>query len=120
MDVFREGYFKLLALMEIKLKGDKEVSWCVVNGIIADVQEMERAREGMAILLNDVWHSVMIDFGCGRFRILWIKLKFVWGRGYSPSERDDEERDRFCNDMDRIVDRVKNGYILCILGDING
>ena len=24
------------------------------------------------------------------------------------------------NDMDRIVDRVGNGYRLCILGDLNG
>ena len=29
------------------------------NGcIIAGVQEMEKAREGVTILLNDVWHSV--------------------------------------------------------------
>ena len=38
----------LLVLREKKLK---------VNGIITGVREMERAREGGAILLNDVWHS---------------------------------------------------------------
>ena len=27
---------------------------------------------------------------------------------------------RFWNDMDRILDRVENGYRLCILGDLNG
>ena len=32
---------------------------------------------------------------------------------YGPSEGDGEERDRFWNDMDRIVDRVGNGYRLC-------
>ena len=73
MDVFKEGKFKLLAL---KLKGNGEVSWCGVNGTIADVQEMERAREWVAILLNDVWHSAVVDFGCVRSRILWIKFKF--------------------------------------------
>ena len=52
MDVFREG--KLLALMEMKLKGKGEASWYGVNGMIAGVQEMERARESMVILLNDV------------------------------------------------------------------
>ena len=52
MDIFREGKFYLLALMEMKLKGNGEVSWSRVNGIIANVQEMERAREGVAILLN--------------------------------------------------------------------
>ena len=58
VDIFKEGKLELLALMEMKLKGNGEVSWCGVNGIVAEVQEMERAREGMAILLNDVWHSV--------------------------------------------------------------
>ena len=38
---------------------------------------MERAREGVAVLLNDVWHSAMIDFGCISSRILWIKVKFT-------------------------------------------
>ena len=44
------------------MKGNGEVSWCGVNGIIAGVQEMEKAREGMAILLNDVWHSAVVEF----------------------------------------------------------
>ena len=61
MDVFRKGKFKLLALTEMKLKGNGEVSWCGVNSI-AGIQEIERAWEGMAILLNDVWHSTVIDF----------------------------------------------------------
>ena len=47
-----------------------------VNGIIAGVQEMERDREGVAILLNDVWCSAVIDYGCVSSRILWIKFKF--------------------------------------------
>ena len=63
MDVFRRGKFKWLALTETKLKGKGGVSWCGVNGIIAGVQEMERAREGVAVLLNDVWHSAVIEFG---------------------------------------------------------
>ena len=50
MDIFREGKFKLLALMEKKLKGNGEI-WYGVNGIIGIVQEMERAREDMGILL---------------------------------------------------------------------
>ena len=41
------------------LDGDKivrkwRISWCGVNGIIAGVQEMERSREGVAVLLDDV------------------------------------------------------------------
>ena len=61
----------MLALTEMKLKGNEEVSWYGINGIIAGVQ-MERARERVAILLKDVWHNAVIDFGCVSSRILWI------------------------------------------------
>ena len=67
----------------------------------------------------------MIDFGCVNSRILRIKFKFPRVKvcvvvGYSPSEGDGEENDRLLNDMDRILDKVGNGYKLCILGDQNG
>ena len=44
---------------------------------------MERARKGETIMLNDVWHSAEIYFGCVSSRIIWIKfnfssVKFVW------------------------------------------
>ena len=92
VDMFKKGKFDLLALMEMKLKGKGgEVSRVEVNGIISGVQEMERAREGVAILLNDVWHSAVIDFGCVSSRILWIKFKFSRVKvcvvvGYGPNE----------------------------------
>ena len=41
----------------------------------------------------------------------------VW---YNPNEGDDEEREIIWNDLNRIVDRVGNGYRLCMLGDLNG
>ena len=74
--------------------------WCRLNGIIAGVQKMEGAREGVAFLLNDVWHSAVIDFGCFSSRTLWIKFKFsrvkVYGVvGYSPREGIGEESERF-------------------------
>ena len=62
-------------LTETKLKREGEVTWCGVNVIIADVLERERAREGVAILLNDVWNSALLNLGRVRSRILWIKLK---------------------------------------------
>ena len=76
MDVFRKGKFEFLASTETKLKVNGEVSLCGVNAIIAGVQKMERDREGVAVLLKDMWQSAVIDFRCGR--ILWIKFKFVW------------------------------------------
>ena len=105
----------MLAYTVTKLKGNEEVSWYGVNGIIASVQEMERAKEGVVILLKDVWHSTLMDSGYVSPRILCIKFKFsrvkvcVVVVGYSPNESG-EERDRFCNDMDMIVDRVGIGY----------
>ena len=97
VDVFREGKFELLALTETKLKGKGEVSWSGVNGIISGAHEMERAWEGVAVLLN-VWHSAVIKSGYVSSRILWIKFKFsrvkVCGVvGYGPNEGDGEERD---------------------------
>ena len=67
-----------------------------------------------SILLSYVWHSAVIDFGFISSRILWIKFKFSRVKvcmvvGYGPSKGDDEERDRFWNDMNRILDRVWNG-----------
>ena len=101
----------MLALADTKLKGNGKVSWCGVNGIIATVQEMERAREGVTILLNDVWHSEVIDFGCVSSRILWIKFRFSRIKvfvvvGHGPNEGDGEEREGLWNDLKRVVDRV--------------
>ena len=58
---------------------------------------MKRAREGVPALLNDVWHSAVVNYGCISFRILWIKFKFSGVKdcvvvGYGPNEGDGEER----------------------------
>ena len=67
----------------------------------------------------------MIDFECVRSRILWLKFKFSRVKvfavvGYDPNEGNLEEMERFCNNLNRIVDRVGNGYRLCVLEDLNG
>ena len=51
----------------------------------------------MAVLLNDVWHSAMIDFGSFSSRILKNKFKFSWIKvcvvvRYGPNEGDGEKR----------------------------
>ena len=86
---------------------------------------MERATKCVAVLLNDVWHSAVIEFGCISFRTLWIKFKYSRVKvcvvvGYGPNEGIGEERERFWNEMDRTMGRVGNGHILCVLGDLNG
>ena len=84
-----------------------------VNGVIADVQKIERAREVVAVLLNDVQHSVVIGFGCISSTIFLIKFKFSivkvnCGSGYFLNKGDGQERKKFWNDLDRVVDRVGN------------
>ena len=54
-----------------KLKGNRESSWCRVG-----VQEIEKAREDVVVLITDVWHSPVIDFGCADSRTLWVKFKY--------------------------------------------
>ena len=98
------------ARVETKLKGNGKVSWYGVNGILAGIQRTKRTREGMAILLSDVWHSAVIDFGYVISRILFIKFKFSRNKvfvvvEYGHNEEDSEERERFCNDLGRIVDK---------------
>ena len=45
----------------------------------------------MGILLNDVWHTAVVDFGCVSSRILWNssfpRLKFVWWLGTAPMKQ---------------------------------
>ena len=62
-NIFRRRKFELLVLTEEKLKGNGAVSWCKVNGIVG-VQEIERARECVAVLMSSEWYSAVIDFGC--------------------------------------------------------
>ena len=75
------------------------------------------------LLLNDVWHSAVVDFGYVSSRIFCIKFKFSRIKvcvvvGYGPNEGG-EKRNRFCYNMDSILDSIGNGYKLCILGDLN-
>ena len=40
--------------------------------------------------------------------------------GVQPNGGNGEERERFWNGLDRTVDRVGNGYRLCVLRDLKG
>ena len=75
VDIFKKAEFELLVLTETKLKGNGEVSWSGVNVIFAGVQEMQRAREVLAVLLNDVWHSAVVKY---ELNSSFQGLKFVW------------------------------------------
>ena len=58
---------------------------------------MERARERVAVLLNDLWNSAEVKPGCVSSRILWIKFKVSRVKvcvivKYDLNEGDGEER----------------------------
>ena len=53
----------MLALTEAKLKENENVSWFGVM-VPSGVEEIERAREGEGVLMNDVLHSAAIDWMC--------------------------------------------------------
>ena len=40
--------------------------------------------------------------------------------GHGTNEGIGEEREGFWNDMDRTMERVGNGYRICVLEDMNG
>ena len=56
--------------------------------------------------------------------ILWVKLRFLRVKLYIVvycfTEGDDEDRERFWNYLDKILDNVGNGYEMCVMGDLNG
>ena len=86
------------------------------KSINTGVQEVESAREGVAVLLSDVWHSVVVKHGYVSTRILWIKFKFSMAKvcvvvGYGSNE-EGEERDRFWNNMDRTEKAERNHWRL--------
>ena len=103
-----------ISLTKTKLEGYGKVLWCEVNGTIADVEEMERVRADMTILLIDVGHSIVIGLGGISSKTLWINFKFsrvkicvvIW---YGPSKGEFEERERFWRFLNSVADRVGNG-----------
>jgi exonuclease III len=116
MNVFRKGKFDLLALTETKMKGKGEDVWCGVKCVYAGVNENVRAREGVAILLSDVWHRSMVGFECVSSRILMIKFKFERVKvcvvvTYGPSEGSgDVECNNFWNGLKGVLDKVSGGF----------
>ena len=83
-----------------------------MNGIISVVQKIGRDGEGVVVLINDEWHNAVIDFGCVSFRILWVKFKFSRVKVcmvivYGPIEGKVEEKERFWNKVDRVIDKSR-------------
>ena len=46
-------------------------------GVSAGVEEIERGREGVVVLMKDMWRSGAVDFGRATSKVLWVKFKFL-------------------------------------------
>ena len=58
-----------------------------------------------------MWYSVVVELVYVISRIVWVKTCVVV---YGPTAHDDEKkREKFWNDLDRVVDIVGNRYGLC-------
>ena len=64
VDIFRKVKFELFSLTETKIKWNREISVCGLNYICGEVEKSEKAREGVAPLLNDVWYFVVLVLLC--------------------------------------------------------
>ena len=75
----------------------------------------------LGVSLNGEWDSAVIGFGCVSSRILWVKFRFskvkVCVMVSVPPEEEAEKKEKFWNEVDRVVDRVGNGHRLYVLGD---
>ena len=85
---------------EANLNGIGEVSMCGVRGIIAGAQEIERAREDVAVLMKYMWTSVVIEFESVNSTTLLIKFRFSMIEVcvvvvYVSTKGKDEEREGF-------------------------
>ena len=80
-------------------------------------KESERVREDVAVLMKDEQHSALIRFGFSISKILqrkFSKVEVCMVPVYGSTEGEVEERERFWNDLDWVVDTVGIVYMLCV------
>ena len=123
--VMKEKGFDVLALTETKLKGKGEISFGMYKGIYAGVNERVRAREGVAIVMKDMWWSCVKGSGNIGARIAWVRLRvrreyWVFICAYAPVVGTNErERESFWESLSECVGKFDNGDHICLLGDLN-
>ena len=68
----------MFTLTSIEMKRNGEISCCGVNDIHVRIQENERVREGVTVLLKNVhYRIVVIVFWCIFSRIPRVKYRFA-------------------------------------------
>ena len=114
----------VLALSETKMKGKGESVFTAVEGRISGVMN-GRAIEGVGLLLSERLMACVVEWKEVSSRLMWVKVKFgceVWMfiSAYGPgSERSEDERTSFWNELSECVRIVKVRENVVVLGDLN-
>ena len=122
--MFRKRKLGVLAISETKMRGKGEVVFGGVGGRSSGV-ENGRAREGVAILLSEEVRRCVTEWKEVSSRLMWVRLKFgregwVIVSAYGPgSEKDDNERDQFWNELRDCVNSFGDNVNVVVLGDLN-
>ena len=123
-DMFQNRRMDVLALSETKMKGKGEVAFGEMNGRISGVGE-GRAREGVALLLSEWLIKLVVEWKEVSSRLMWVRVRLgreCWAfvSAYGPgSERSEEERDTFWNELADCVDGLSRRNYVVVLGDLN-
>src|SRR5678816_1549157 len=106
------------------MKGNSENKWCGVKCVCAGVEKNEKGREGVAILMSDLWYRAILDFVFVSTRILMVKFKFEKVKvcvvvTYGPYEGNVEESTIFWDNLNGDLNGVIRSFRLIVLGDLN-
>ena len=102
--MFEERKMDVLALCETKVKGRGEIAFGEVIGRVSGV-ERGRAREGVALLLNEWMKSRVVEWKEVSSRLMWVRVRIgneCWAivSAYGPGcERGEEEQDVFWGEL---------------------
>ena len=114
----------VLALSETKMKGIGEIDLGEVKGRISGVVS-GRAREGVAIVLSEWMLNKVVEWKEVTSRLMWVRVRlgkecWVFVSAYGPgSERTEEERNEFWNDLTNCVEDLSRRNCVIVLGDLN-
>ena len=122
--MFQKIGMDVLALSETKMKGKGEVAFGEVPGRVSGVMR-GRAKEGVALLLSEWMVSKVVEWKEVSSRLMWVRVRLgkeCWAfvSAYGPgSERSEEERDAFWNDLASCVEGLSRRNCVMVLGDLN-
>ena len=123
-DIFVRRKMDVLALCETKMKGKGEVMFGGMTGRISG-PERGRAREGVALILNKWMSKLVVEWKEVSSRLMWVRVRLgreCWAfiSAYGPgSERSEEERAAFWNELEDCVDSLSRRNYVVVLGDLN-